>query len=83
MRIARLQRRLLQAIAQENPPTSLPAVRTAMERIVEGLQIGKLDNKQAKLLLSALRLLGRNFCDSPELLEQFPNLRHADAEARA
>jgi hypothetical protein len=40
-----------------------------------GLSTGKMHKPQAKLLLSALRLLARNFRISPELREQFPNLQ--------
>ncbi len=73
-RIARTRQRLLQAIFQDNPLNSLPAVQKAIERIVDGMPLDKLDKKRSKVLLPVLSLMADSIRYSPELAES-PNLR--------
>ncbi len=66
---ARTRQRLLQAILEDNPLNSLPAVQRAIERLLDELPLGKLDEKQSRLLLSVLRLMADNIRYAPELAE--------------
>ena len=68
-RIARTRQRLLQAIVDDNPLNSLPAVRGAMERIVDGIDLGLLDKSRSKLFLSLLCLMADNIRHKPELAD--------------
>lgn len=64
---AKFRQRLLCAIMKDNPPDSLPAVHRAMERILEGMELGRLDKQQSRLMLSLLRLMAENIRNFPEL----------------
>lgn len=64
---AKARQRLLRAILKENPPNSLPVVQTAMERILNEMDLGRVDKQQSRLMLSLLRLMADNIRHSPEL----------------
>lgn len=64
---AKARQRMLCAILKDNPPNSLPAVQTVMERILEGMELGRLDKQQSRLMLSLLRLMAANIHNFPEL----------------
>ena len=68
-RAAEMRQQLLQEILEEHPLSSAPAVATAMERVLDGMSLGRLDKKQSRVILSGLRLMADNIRCAPELAE--------------